>query len=62
MLRHPDASSSIEDFQRPRFEWVVPDREVTSAERVLICSGKIGHELRRAEESRGDSETAIPVS
>ena len=31
MLRHPDASSPIEDFQRPRFEWVVPDREVTSA-------------------------------
>src|SRR5579863_2771022 len=32
MLRHPDASSPIEDFQRPRFEWVVPDREVTTAE------------------------------
>jgi 2-oxoglutarate dehydrogenase E1 component len=31
MLRHPDASSPIEDFQRPRFEWVVPDREVASA-------------------------------
>src|SRR4029078_4348368 len=46
MLRHPDASSPIEDFQGPRFEWVVPDREVTAAERVLICSGKIGHELR----------------
>ncbi len=29
MLRHPDASSPIEDFERPRFEWVVPDREVT---------------------------------
>jgi len=59
MLRHPDASSPIEDFQRQRFEWVVPDREVTSAERVLICSGKIGHELRAERKRRGDSNTAI---
>jgi 2-oxoglutarate dehydrogenase E1 component len=59
MLRHPDAASPIEDFQRPRFEWVVPDREVASAERVLICSGKIGHELREERKRRGDSATAI---
>jgi 2-oxoglutarate dehydrogenase E1 component len=59
MLRHPDASSPIEDFQRPRFEWVVPDREVTSAERVLVCSGKIGHELRGERKLRGDTNTAI---
>jgi 2-oxoglutarate dehydrogenase E1 component len=59
MLRHPDASSSIEDFARPRFEWVVRDREVTSAQRILICSGKIGHELRNERKLRGDTETAI---
>ena len=59
MLRHPDASSPLEDFLRPRFEWVVPDREVTSAQRILICSGKIGHELRNERKQRGDSETAI---
>jgi 2-oxoglutarate dehydrogenase E1 component len=59
MLRHPDASSQIEDFQRPRFEWVVPDREVMTADRVLICSGKIGHELRAERKSRGDHDTAI---
>jgi len=59
MLRHPDAASPIEDFQRPRFEWVVPDREVTSAEHILICSGKIGHELRQERKRRGDARTAI---
>jgi len=59
MLRHPDASSPIEDFARPRFEWVVPDREVGAAERVLICTGKIGHELRAERKARGDSNTAI---
>jgi 2-oxoglutarate dehydrogenase E1 component len=59
MLRHPDASSAIEDFARSRFEWVVPDREITSAKRVLICSGKIGHELRAERKKRGDNDTAI---
>ncbi len=59
MLRHPDASSPIEDFARARFEWVVPDREITSARRILICSGKIGHELRNERKLRGDTETAI---
>ena len=59
MLRHPDASSPLEDFSRPRFEWVVPDREITSAQRILICSGKIGHELRNERKQRGDNETAI---
>jgi 2-oxoglutarate dehydrogenase E1 component len=59
MLRHPDASSPIEDFFRPRFEWVVPDREIASSKRILICSGKIGHELRHERQKRGDTETAI---
>jgi 2-oxoglutarate dehydrogenase E1 component len=59
MLRHPDASSPIEDFARPRFEWVVPDGEVSSAERVLVCTGKIGHELRGERKARGDTTTAI---
>jgi 2-oxoglutarate dehydrogenase E1 component len=59
MLRHPDASSPIEDFARPRFEWVVPEREIASAQRILICSGKIGHELRNERKQRGDTETAI---
>ncbi len=59
MLRHPDAASPIEDFARPGFEWVVPDREITSAQRILICSGKIGHELRNERKQRGDTETAI---
>jgi 2-oxoglutarate dehydrogenase E1 component len=59
MLRHPDASSPLEDFFRPRFEWIVPEREITSAQRILICSGKIGHELRKERKQRGDKETAI---
>jgi len=59
MLRHPDASSPIEDFTRERFLNVIPDDEITNAERILICSGKIGHELRMERKKRQDTSTAI---
>jgi 2-oxoglutarate dehydrogenase E1 component len=59
MLRHPDASSNIEDFTRPRFLPIVPDREVQDAKRILIASGKVGHELRGERRRRKDSNTAI---
>ncbi|HEY1799620.1 MAG TPA: 2-oxoglutarate dehydrogenase E1 component [Terriglobales bacterium] len=59
MLRHPDASSPIEDFTRERFLNVLPDNEITNAERILVCSGKIGHELRVERKKRQDTSTAI---
>ena len=58
MLRHPDASSPIEDYTHKRFLPVVPD-EVSDASRVLICTGKIGHELRTERKKRKDTSTAI---
>ncbi len=59
MLRHPDAISPIEDFSRPTFLNVIPDTSVTGAQRVLICSGKIGHDLRVEREKRGVENVAI---
>ena len=59
MLRSLDASSPLEDFTRPRFMSVLPDLECKDAERVLVCSGKIGHELRAERTRRGDTKTAI---
>jgi len=59
MLRHPDASSSIEEFTKPRFLPLVPDREVQDAKRILIASGKVGHELRAERRRRKDTSTAI---
>jgi 2-oxoglutarate dehydrogenase E1 component len=59
MLRHPDASSNIEEFTRPRFLPLVPDREVQDAKRILIASGKVGHELRGERRKRKDTTTAI---
>ena len=59
MLRHPDACSNIEEFTRPRFLPLVPDREVHDASRILIASGKVGHELRAERRRRKDTSTAI---
>ena len=59
MLRHPDAASPIEEFTRPRFLTVIPEMEIENAGRILICSGKIGHELRRERKQRKDTSTAI---
>ena len=52
MLRHPDASSPLADFSAPRFLNVIPDSSVTAPRRILVCSGKIGHNLRVEREKR----------
>jgi 2-oxoglutarate dehydrogenase E1 component len=59
MLRHPDASSAAGELSRPRFLNVLPDEDVSNAERVLLCTGKIGHELRAERRKRKDQATAI---
>jgi 2-oxoglutarate dehydrogenase E1 component len=59
MLRHPEAASAIDEFTRPRFLPVVPDNEVRHAERILVASGKVGHELRRERKRRKDLSTAV---
>ena len=59
MLRHPDASSRIDEFTLPRFLPVVPEQEIQDAKRILIASGKVGHELRAERRRRKDTSTAI---
>jgi 2-oxoglutarate dehydrogenase E1 component len=59
MLRNPEASSPIEAFSAPRFQQLVPDTEIQDATRILIASGKVGHELRAERRRRKDTTTAI---
>ena len=59
MLRHPDAVSPIEDFSREQFLPVIPETEVQNARRLLLATGKIGHELRMERAKRNDTTTAI---
>jgi 2-oxoglutarate dehydrogenase E1 component len=64
MLRNPGAASPLTDLTKqtqPRFLNVVPDREITSAKRILICTGKIAHELRSERSRRANSDAAIVV-
>src|SRR5271155_2423269 len=59
MLRNPVASSSIADFTQKNFQNVLPDTEVGEASRILVCTGKIGHELQAERKKRKDTSTAI---
>jgi 2-oxoglutarate dehydrogenase E1 component len=59
MLRHPDASSRLADFAAPRFLNVIPDNSVTAPRRLLVCTGKIGHNLRVERERRKDNSVGI---
>jgi 2-oxoglutarate dehydrogenase E1 component len=59
MLRNPAASSPRAELTAGRFKNVVPDRGDGSATRVLLCTGKIGHELAALRKKRGDTSTAI---
>jgi len=59
LLRHASSSSAIEDFATPRFSRVLGDGPVAGARRVLVCSGKIGHELRAERARRHETQTAI---
>jgi 2-oxoglutarate dehydrogenase E1 component len=59
MLRHPDASSAIEQFSSGGFLRVRPDGEIQEARRILLCTGKIGHELRVERKKKKISDVAI---
>jgi 2-oxoglutarate dehydrogenase E1 component len=59
MLRHKDSSSPVAELSRDRFLDVVPDPQVQDAQRLILCSGKIGHELKREREKRKDAATAV---
>jgi 2-oxoglutarate dehydrogenase E1 component len=59
MLRHPDAMSPLADLARDHFLNVLPDNDVTNPRRLLVCSGKIGHNLRVERAKRGLTDVGI---
>ncbi len=59
MLRHPDASSKMADFAIDHFQNVLPDDDVKAPRRLIITSGKIGHNLRVEREKRKDMSVGI---
>ena len=61
MLRHPEALSPLADLELPRFRPVLPDETALDAKRVLLCTGKIGHELRMERKNLKMSGPAIVI-
>jgi 2-oxoglutarate dehydrogenase E1 component len=59
MLRNPDASSPVASFELPRFQNILPETEIQQVKRLLLCTGKIGHELRIERAKHKDSTTGI---
>jgi 2-oxoglutarate dehydrogenase E1 component len=61
MLRHPDAASDLAAFSAPRFRTVVQDTQVDPAQvtRILLCTGKIGHDLENERKRLNNTSTAI---
>ncbi len=60
MLRLPAAGSQLVEFETGSFQNVIPDllppEKIT---KVILCSGKIVHDLRAEREKRGLTDTAI---
>ena len=59
MLRHPDAMSTVADLGEPQFQLVLPDTTVKKPRRLLVCTGKIGHNLRVERTKRNVDDVAI---
>ncbi|MFC6644980.1 hypothetical protein ACFQBQ_05110 [Granulicella cerasi] len=59
MLRHPDALSPLSDLTTGRFQPVLADTSVTNPRRILLCTGKIGHNLRVERAKRKLDDVAI---
>jgi 2-oxoglutarate dehydrogenase E1 component len=59
MLRHPDAMSPVADLARASFLNVLPDNEIANPRRILVCTGKIGHNLRVERAKRKLTDVAI---
>ncbi len=59
MLRHPDAMSAVADFNAAEFQSVLPDATIENPRRLLVCSGKIGHNLRVERARRKANDVAI---
>ena len=59
MLRLRAAASQLSEFTQGTFRPLIGDSSVTSATRVIFCSGKIYHDLVAEREKLGENSTAI---
>merc|ERR1711916_216065 len=61
ILRHPRATSSLEELANGTFQNVIGDDQIdpTKAKRVVICSGKVYYHLLEAREEKEIDNVAL---
>ena len=59
MLRAPAAASPRSDLERGAFQPVLLDGDPAAAGRLLLCTGKIAHDLLAERDRRGEAATAV---
>ena len=63
LLRHPEASSSLDDLAAPGFQRVIPDpwaaERAGDVARILLCSGKVYYDLLERRRQLDDPPVAI---
>jgi len=61
LLRHPDATSTIEDLTHGSFKRIIPDLSVDPANvrRVILCSGKVYYDLLAARTHQKLNDVAL---
>ncbi|MFT6142259.1 MAG: 2-oxoglutarate dehydrogenase E1 component [Myxococcota bacterium] len=61
LLRHPKATSTLDDLAQGAFQRVYDDTTVKpkDVKRVVLCSGKLYYELLAAREERGQNDVAL---
>lgn len=62
LLRHKEATSTLEDLANGRFQTVLDETDgldPAKARRLIICSGKVFYDLRAARRERGIDDIAL---
>jgi 2-oxoglutarate dehydrogenase E1 component len=59
LLRAEPACSPVEALSSGRFEPVLADPHAAECDRLLICSGKVAHDLRATRQKKGHDRLAI---
>ncbi len=62
LLRHKDATSSLEELADGRFQMIIPDQgdlDAAKVKRVVLCSGKVYYDLASYRTENERSDTAV---
>ncbi|MEP1140619.1 MAG: multifunctional oxoglutarate decarboxylase/oxoglutarate dehydrogenase thiamine pyrophosphate-binding subunit/dihydrolipoyllysine-residue succinyltransferase subunit, partial [Balneola sp.] len=59
LLRHPMATSNTEELAKGKFQPFISDSEVTDAERLVICSGKVYYDLLKYRKENEINDVAV---